>query len=154
VSIDFDIAKLKLPNGRTIESQIKQEAERLKQLLQSEIDRWYSAYSPVVYPRSYNMRNSLYIDDVVNITSSGNQLTISIKFSDNAYHKSLWSNEYVNVLYLENYGYSVSKGWHKDVPYFGYRSPGSYLEEAVDTFNSTSDLGFKAKINIPESIYI
>lgn len=151
--INFDVAKMKLPDGKTLESALKSEANRLKSLLQAEINRWYASYSPVQYPRSYNMRDSIYVDDVVRVGGSGNQLTVSLKYSDSAYHKSLWSNEKVNVIYLENYGYRVSKGWHKNIPYFGYRSQGGYLEDAVRAFNQSGSLGFKATIIELDSLY-
>ena len=51
--LDIDIMKLTLPNGRTLEKQMKYEAKRFLKILQEEIDRWYSLYSPMIYQRTY-----------------------------------------------------------------------------------------------------
>ena len=90
--IKIDIRKLRLPNGRTFEQQMKYEAKRFLKILQEEIDDWYMSYSPVVYQRTYAMRDSIYAEDVVDIDTSGMQLTIKIKQTDAAMHKSLWGD--------------------------------------------------------------
>ena len=54
-NLDIDIMKLTLPNGRTLEKQMKYEAKRFLKILQEEIDRWYSLYSPIIYQRTYDM---------------------------------------------------------------------------------------------------
>lgn len=64
-NLDIDIMKLTLPNGRTLEKQMKYEAKRFLKILQEEIDRWYSLYSPIIYQRTYDMRNSIYAEDLV-----------------------------------------------------------------------------------------
>ena len=40
-NLDIDIMKLTLPNGRTLEKQMKYEAKRFLKILQEEIERWY-----------------------------------------------------------------------------------------------------------------
>ena len=71
-NLDIDIMKLTLPNGRTLEKQMKYEAKRFLKILQEEIDRWYSLYSPMIYQRTYDMRNSIYAEDLVRVSTSGN----------------------------------------------------------------------------------
>lgn len=75
-NLDIDIMKLTLPNGRTLEKQMKYEAKRFLKILQEEIDRWYSLYSPMIYQRTYDMRNSIYAEDLVRVSTSGNKLQI------------------------------------------------------------------------------
>ena len=77
-NLDIDIMKLTLPNGRTLEKQMKYEAKRFLKILQEEIDRWYSLYSPMIYQRTYDMRNSIYAEDLVRVSTSGNKLQIKI----------------------------------------------------------------------------
>ena len=76
-NLDIDIMKLTLPNGRTLEKQMKYEAKRFLKILQEEIDRWYSLYSPMIYQRTYDMRNSIYAEDLVRVSTSGNKLHIN-----------------------------------------------------------------------------
>lgn len=144
--IKIDIRKLQLPNGRTFEQQMKYEAKRFLKILQEEIDEWYRSYSPVVYQRTYAMRDSLYAEDFVDIDSSGTQLTVKLKQTDEAMHKSLWGGGEVNALLLMNEGYQVKSGWHKDIPYFGYHEGGHFLEKAVERFKQ--DNYFDIEIHI------
>ena len=127
----IDYKKLKLKNGNTVERQLQIEAQRFKNILQKNIDDWYSSYSPVMYQRSYNMQNSIFADDVVSISSAGGKLTISVKYTDQAFHESLFGDGSVNTLYLMDSGYQVKNGWHKDIPYFGHRAGGGFLQKSV-----------------------
>lgn len=141
--VDFDIRKLRLPNGRTVEQQMKYEAKRFLKILQEEIDSWYASYSPEIYHRSYDMRNSIYAEDIVDIDSSGTQLTIKIKYTDDAIHQSLWGGDEVDTLLLMNDGYQVKSGWHRNIENFGYREGGHFLERAVERFNKDNYLGIE-----------
>ena len=145
--IDFDIRKLRLPNGRTFEQQMKYEAKRFLKILQDEIDEWYHSYSPSIYERSYDMKFSIYAEDYVDIDTSGTQLTVKLKYTDEAMHKSLWGDGEVNTLLLMNNGYQVNSGWHKDIPYFGYREGGHFLEKAVERFNKDNAFGIEINID-------
>lgn len=144
--IDIDMKKLILSNGRTIEQQMKNEAKRFVKILQEEIDRWYASYEPSIYNRSYEMENSIYAENFVDINVNGNTLEIKVKYTDKAYHQSLWGGE-VDTLLLMNNGYEVSKGWHKNIPYFGYRDGGHFLESAVERYNNDNDLGVTIQID-------
>ena len=145
--IDFDIRKLRLPNGRTLEQQMKYEAKRFLKILQEEIDEWYSSYSPKMYSRSYGMRDSIYAEDIVDVDSSGTQLTIKIKYTDAAIHSSLWGDDEIDTLLLMNKGYQVKRGWHKNIGNFGYRKGGHFLERAVERFNNDNLFGIKVNID-------
>lgn len=154
MSFNFDFKKIRFKNGKTIEQQLKYEADRFKNILQRHIDDWYAAYSPTVYSRTYNMRNSIYADDLVDIDTSSGSLKISVKYTDAAFHDSMYGDEQVNTLYLENYRYQVQKPvWFKDIEYFGYRSAGHFLENAVEEFNQDNYFGIKVEVINPDSIY-
>lgn len=146
-NLDIDIRKLTLPNGRTLEKQMKYEAKRFLTILQEEIDRWYSLYSPMIYQRTYDMRNSIYAEDIVRVSTSGNKLQIKINYDDTAFHKLLWDDSKINSILLMNNGYQVSRGWHKDIENFGYREGGHFLENAVYRFNKENDFGIDIIIN-------
>lgn len=115
-------------------------------ILQEEIDKWYHSYSPTMYQRTYAMKDSIYAEDIVDIDSSGTQLTIKIKYSELAMHQSLWGDD-VNALLLMNNGYQISSGWHKDIPNFGYREGGRFLESAVERFNRDNYFGIEINID-------
>ena len=53
-TLGFDLRKLVLPTGNTIEKQLKAEADRFLKILQEEIDAWYFSYTPTIYNRTYN----------------------------------------------------------------------------------------------------
>lgn len=145
--LGIDIRKLTLPNGRTLEQQLQYEANRFLKILQEEIDNWYDSYSPVVYKRSYDMRNSIYVEDLVQVSVSGDKIQIKINYDDRAFHQSLWDSSSINSILLMNDGYKVSKGWHKDIENFGYRDGGQFLEKAVNRFNEENDFGIDIVIN-------
>lgn len=148
-----DIPALYLTDKKTVKQVLMDEINRLKDLLQREINRWYAAYNPIMYSRTYSMREAIKADNMVRVENAGSLLTVRLQYTDNVYHKSLWSDTSINTLYLLNYGYQVSRGWHKDIPYFGYRSPGGYLDDAIREFNQNSKLGFKASLIVPASFY-
>lgn len=146
-TLGFDLRKLVLPTGNTIEKQLKVEADRFLKILQEEIDAWYFSYTPTIYNRTYNMRDSISVDDVVKVYTSKNQFIIDIVYSDDAFHKSLWSDNVINSIELMNEGYKVKSGWHKDIANFGYREGGHFIEKAIARFNKNNPLGIDIKIN-------
>lgn len=147
-TLGFDLRKLVLPTGNTIEKQLKVEADRFLKILQEEIDAWYLSYTPIIYNRTYNMRDSISVDDVVRVYPSKNQLVIDIVYSDDAFHKSLWSDDVINSIELMNEGYKVKSGWHKDIENLEYREGGHFLEKAIARFNKNNPLGIDIKIKL------
>lgn len=147
-TLGFDLRKLVLPTGNTIEKQLKVEADRFLKILQEEIDAWYLSYTPIIYNRIYNMRDSISVDDVVRVYPSKNQLVIDIVYSDDAFHKSLWSDDVINSIELMNEGYKVKSGWHKDIENLEYREGGHFLEKAIARFNKNNPLGIDIKIKL------
>lgn len=143
----INIRSLRLKNGRTLEGQLKHEQKRLLSLIQKHMTKWYASYDPVVYERTFGMR-SLYARDYVWIDVNSKKLTMTICFTDAAYGKSLWGNEKINKIQLMNEGYSVKQDvWFKNIPNFGFRDGGHFLEAAIDEFNKANYLGFSVKIN-------
>ncbi len=110
-------------------------------ILQEEIDIWYRSYTPVEYERTFKMCNCIYAEQYVTVDIDASKLSIRIRFNKDAYHKSLWGNEEVNALLLMNNGYETKSGWYKDIPYFGYREGGHFLEKAMARFNDTNEFG-------------
>lgn len=153
MSFNIDYRKLKLKNGKTIEQQLKFEAQRFTNILQMHIDDWYNSYSPAMYQRTYAMRNSIFADDMVSIDTSSGNLKVTVKYTDEVFHDSLFGDGSVNALYLMDSGYQVKNGWHKDILYFGYRSGGGFLQKAVDEFNQENYFGVSVELIYPDTIY-
>ncbi len=147
LKLNLDFGKLKLSNGNTLAEQFKKEADRFVDILQEEIEAWYGSYSPNVYERTNGMKRSINAVDMVDADINGMKLTVNINYSDSAFHPSMFGGGDTNVLLLMNEGYSVSSGWHKDIPYFGYRAGGHFLESAVARFNAENYLGITVEAN-------
>ena len=150
MSFNIDFRKLKLKNGKTVEQQLKLEAKRFKEILQWNIDIWYASYTPTLYPRTYSMLDSIYADDIVTIDTSSGNLKILVKYTDEVFHDALYGGEQVNSLYLMDSGYTVKKDvWFRDIPYFGYRSGGNFLEKSVEEFNQSNYFGVSVEVIYP-----
>lgn len=141
------INDLKLNNGRTLEGQLRYEQKRLLSLIQKHMSRWYASYTPTMYERTFGMR-SLYADEAIRVDIDKNALTMTICFTDAAYGQSLWNNERINKIELMNNGYAVKRDvWFKNIPNFGWREGGHFIEAAIDEFNKANYLGFKIDVN-------
>ena len=145
LGIDIDFTKLRLNNGRTIAQQMYYEARRFMAILQEEIDIWYHSYSPTEYERTFKMRKCIYAEQYITVDIDASKLSIRIRFNKDAYHKSLWGNKEANALLLMNNGFETKSGWHKDIPYFGYREGGHFLEKAMTRFNDTNEFGITVR---------
>lgn len=95
----------------------------------------------MLYERTWKMYDSIYADDYVSVDTDVTKLSIRIRFNKNAFHKSLWSNKAINALLLMNYGFETKSGWHQNIPYFGYREGGYFLEKAIERFNNSNYFG-------------
>lgn len=145
--LDIDLSKVRLNNGMTIEEMLKSEANRFLEILQDEINNWYSLYKPTVYTRTFNTLKSIYAEDLVEVSSSRINLEVKIKYTGLAYHKSIFGGEDANTLLLMNCGYAVKSGWHKNIPNFGYRAAGNFLDRAVERFQKDNIFGITIKNN-------
>ena len=148
---DLNIAKLKMPSGKTVEQDLKSEVNRLKDMLQHSIDKYVDSYTPVQYERTGQFQKSIRIGD---ITVKDNQLSATIYFDDNAVIRRSgygldWAGngQKVNILVLMDRGYKVTKPvYFRDISNFGFRNAGLFIESAIDDFNRTSP--FKAEFVI------
>lgn len=116
------------------------------QILQEEMLDWYADYKPKIYQRSYDMFNSIRVDDFVEVNINKGKCAIHIIFDDSAFHTSLFDDGKVNVIPLMNYGYETHNKPFSDVPYFGYRYGGHFIEKAVSRFNNDNPYGIELVI--------
>jgi hypothetical protein len=151
----INIMKLKAPDGQTYAQKLKIAADHLANCIQWRINEFYDSYEPVVYERTYNMYNSLRVEDIADIRVSGNTLSISLIFDEGANHESLFEEASVNTAFLMNYGYQVHKEvWFKDIEYFGWRKGFHFIEKGIEDFNSTNKLGIRISIEKPDTYYV
>lgn len=146
----LNVSKLRMKNGNIVESELRKHCRILADCLTEELDAVYSSYSPKVYQRSYDLYNSVSIDDVVkiNVGMSGTTLSMSVYFDENAIHEGI-TGENVNVAVLMNEGWQVKKDtWFKDIYHFGYYEGSNYIESAIEKYKSKVSNPFDVRVNI------
>lgn len=131
---NLDVSKLKLKNGNTVEKELKHHAAILANCIMEEIDELYESYSPKVYSRSYDLYNSLYIDDVIHIdiSAKGTSLSIHLGFDEGAIHEGIMGDE-ADVALLLNDGYRTY-GSFANVPMFGWRTGKNFIENGITAY--------------------
>lgn len=155
---NIDVTKLKFKNGKTYGQVMVEETNRLRNCIQARLDAYMNSYQPKIYSRTGALQNSLKVDDILNIKVTGKTISLDIYFDDSGYHRSGdgiqgWdgNGETVNTAYLLNYGYEVEKDvWFKDIPNFGYRSAGHFIEDGIADFEASNPYGIKIKVHKPD----
>lgn len=154
---NIDVTKLKFKNGKTYGQVMVEETNRLRNCIQARLDAYMNSYQPKIYSRTGALQNSLKVDDILNLKVTGKTMSLDIYFDDSGYHRSGdgvqgWdgNGETVNTAYLLNYGYEVEKDvWFKDIPNFGYRSAGHFIENGIADFEASNPYGIKIKVHKP-----
>lgn len=155
---NIDVTKLKFKNGKTYGQVMVEETNRLRDCIQARLDAYMNSYQPKIYNRTGALQNSLKVDDILNLKVTGKTMSLDIYFDDSGYHRSGdgiqgWdgNGETVNTAYLLNYGYNVEKDvWFKDIPNFGYRSAGHFIEDGIADFEASNPYGIKIKVHKPD----
>lgn len=158
--IPCDIRKLKMSNGRSIEQNLLEQANLLRELIRKHLVDYRRSFSPSEYVRGGNLENSIVADSTVQIV--GNQIKVFVHFDESANHRSgfgVWSvsdgrgkyddddtnfesGSNVNTALLLDQGYKVRKlVWFKDIENFGHREGAKFLEKAIDEFNKVNSMG-------------
>ena len=158
----MDITKVKMSNGKTLGQNLQSEAERLRTCIQTKLEEYLDSYDPIVYERTGGLKNSLQVDDFLNVRVVGNGLEIDLFFDDGAIHKSGdgirgWggNGEEIDTAFLLNYGYEVKKDvWFKNIKNFGYREGGNFIKKGIEDFNKTNTLGIKVYVVEPYESYV
>ena len=154
---NIDVRTLKFKNGKTYEQVMREEVNRLYKCIQNRLDEYMLSYNPKLYQRTGALQDSLKVDDILNLKVTGKTMSLDIYFDDSGYHQSGdgikgWdgNGDTVNTAYLLNYGYEVKKDvWFKDIPYFGYRPAGHFIEDGIADFEKNNPYGIKIKVHKP-----
>lgn len=144
---NLNISKLKLKNGKSVETELKKHAAILADCILDQLDKVYNSYEPKFYKRTYNLYNSVYIGDkvVAEVTAKGAALSISVGFDEGALHTGL-DGRLVNTAVLLNEGWQTH-GRFANVPYFGYREPTHFIEKAIEMYKQKVSNPFEVQIN-------
>lgn len=144
---NLDVSKLKMKNGRTVEQELRYHARILSDCIMEEMNTVYESYSPKIYRRSYDVYNSLYIDDKVRIdvSSKGTGLSIGIHFNDGSLHENFYGND-SNIIGLWNEGWEWKNNPH--IPYLSERSGSHFIEKGIEKYKQKVSKPFTVKFTI------
>lgn len=146
---NLDVSKLKMANGNTVQNELKKHARILADCIMKELDKAYLSYSPSFYERTYNLYNSVEIDDVVKveIRARGTTLSMRVYFDNRAIHSGLFGDS-ANVAELINNGWTVKKNvWFKDIYHFGHFEGTHFVEKAIQRYKSKVSSPFEVRVN-------
>ena len=151
---NLDVSKLRMKSGRTVEQELKHHASILADAIMEELDALYESYSPKVYRRTYDVYNSLYIEDKVRIdvTSKGAGLSIGIHFDEGSLHENFYGDD-SNIIGLWNEGWKWKNNPH--IPYLSERDGSHFIESAIEKYKRRVNNPFivKFRINNEERIF-
>ena len=144
----LNVGKLKMKTGRTVEQEMRYHASILADCIMEEMQDSIYSYANKVYKRTYDLWNSLYIDDKmrVDVSSKGTSLTISLQFSDDVMHENFFG-ERVDVAGILNEGYKTH-GSFADVPMLGWRDATKFIDNGILKYKQKVSNPFKVKLNI------
>lgn len=142
----LDVTKLRMSNGKTLEEELKRHAAILADCIEYELDSVYYSYSPIIYRRTYNLYNSLYIDNSmeIKISASKSNLSMGIYFDDGAIHKGFDGSD-ADTAILINDGWQTH-GRYANVPYFGYRGATHFIENGIEKYKKSVSNPFEVKL--------
>ena len=163
------LKKVKLPDGKTLEETMAEEARKLYDCIQYYIDKYYESYHPRVYER-YNdyYRGALYAEDLASIRVVGNTLRIGVSFQRDLSMQPNLAEVYWDYGY--DHGYTdyriirmkdkhdsfvpllMEKGWHstrleqilgRSVYRLTYFEGIHAVEDGIRDYNKKNKLGIK-----------
>ena len=114
---------------KVTETKLEAAAEALKEYLYKWMKHYFDTYEPKIYQRTGRFLESLLVE----VINYGSKLWARVYFDDGkSYRESLWQGQpqgYLPALF--NDGWQVQKGWHRDIPHFGYFGGAGFIESAV-----------------------
>ena len=144
----LDVSKLKMKTGRTVEQEMRYHASILADCIMEEMQDSIYDYSNKVYKRTYDLWNSLYIDDKmrVDVSPKGTSLSISLQFSDEVMNENFFG-ESVDVAGILNEGYQTH-GSFADVPMLGWREATNFIDNGILKYKQRVSKPFTVKFTI------
>lgn len=145
---NLDVSKLRMKTGRTVENELKHHASILYDCILEEMDdSIYSAYSPKVYMRNFNLYNALRINDMVKVSTKDSSLYVELYFDeDDVMHENFFG-ERVDVASILNEGYQTH-GSFADIPMLGFRDATKFIDTGILKYKQKVTNPFTVKLNI------
>lgn len=115
---------------------LEEQAKVLSKLLQEEIDNYYDSYSPKVYRRTFNFRNSIRVSPI-KIEKSGNTYRMEVRIyfdKEMATHPSVMNGEDGFVGTLLNQGWHWSPDKTNRIPRFSDYDGFHFIQRAITRF--------------------
>lgn len=131
-----------LANGKDVKRVLQEEGQRLYNIIQKHIDKYYASYSPVEYERTYMFKESLRVDPV---QMENGQWSIKVYFDDIlATHDSIIGGDSGNVPILLNYGWqtTMSPPRYRFTAYEG----SNFLSDAIEEYSKSNPYGIKISL--------
>ena len=145
---NLDVSKLRMKNGRSVADELKHHASILSDLIMEEMDNSIYSYQNKVYRRTFDLWNSVYIENNVRVDVSGRgtSLSISVKFSDEVMHEN-FEGERMNIAEILHEGYQTH-GSFSDVPMLGWRNATKFVEKAIEKYKQRVSNPFTVRFTI------
>lgn len=149
--MQIDYSKFKNMNASNLNSMVtdlsegkrilEKQAQRFKQCLIDVVNNYYASYDPVIYKRTFGLRESILVDDMISIEK--NQISIDVGFfGEGVYGESLFGGEQGYKPHLIGEGWQVIHGWHQDIYRFGfYEGFGNLIDKAIDLWSQSDTEG-------------
>ena len=142
----IEMSQLLLPSGRTVEAELQYSARMLVKYIQDGINDYYASYSPSFHQRTGQLKRAVTMSDISSVSYSSDKAHIAIIFNSNRYQGSSpnvgrvhWSD----ALILVDQGWQVVRGWHRNIPHFGFQSGAQFIDDAIGRFNVNNPLGIE-----------
>lgn len=150
--------KTKMGSGLTIRQNLEKAVDYLYDCVDNFIQEYYLSYTPRMYQRTDDFRDSLYAEDFIHARVNGNRIELSVSFRPSmAYHKNLFGDHMSYVPLL------INSGWHskkledriggKEIPHFTRYEGYHFIEKAVRMFNRTNPYGVYISPNDIEAVW-
>lgn len=149
-SLEKQLAKIlssdvKMENGKTVKQNLESAIDYLYDCIDKYIQQYYLSYTPSVYKRTYDFRDSLYAENIAQARIVGNRIELSISFMDSmSYHRNIFDDHDSYVPALINFGWNapkleslISGKKHRFTHYEGYH----FIEKAIRMFNRRNPYG-------------
>lgn len=126
---------------------LQAEGKRLEQIALKVWRQYLASYKPEMYIRTGKSENGIKLKQVKKIDSD--TLGIELTFQDNLmYHDSVFggSQPKGHSIMLISSGWAVNKGWHRNIPNFGYKEGFNYLGKVVEAFEAVKHEGITLEV--------
>lgn len=143
-------SKVKMKNGETLQEQLSREVRRLYDCIQHYIDKYYNAYQPKAYDRTWRFHGALYAEDFIDARIVGNTIQLSVQFNDDLVMHDNFVGGKSYIAPMLNWGWKAPKlaaSLGRSVYRLTYYEGAHFIEDGINLFNRSNSLGIKIHID-------